>query len=173
MKVSRKISWDRVKHRLKEELFNVVVLAIYFMIYFSALTYLKFSILEKVDIAYTTYGLCWIRALVCAKFMEIGLKIYPIKSTPGRPLVVHILNRSLIYVMIVNLHIFVEQLVVAGIHHKPLLSVVTDWAPGSINQALALEILYWLMLVPYITYFAIAQSLEPGRLRKVIWGSIN
>lgn len=173
MQIFRKVSWVSIKHKIKEEFFNVVVLAIYFMVYFSALTYLKFSILEKVDIAYTTYGLCWIRALVCAKFMEIGLKIYPIRSTPGKPLVVHILNRSLVYVMIVNLHILVEQLVVAGIHHKPLLSVVTDWAPGSINQAMALEILYWLMLLPYITYFAVSQSLGVGYLRKIIWGHIN
>lgn len=164
------LTWVKVKHRLKEEFFNVVVLAIYFAVYFSALTYLKFSILEKVDIAYTTYGLCWIRALVCAKFMEIGLKIYPIKSTPGKPIFIHILNRSLIYVIIVDLHILVEQLVVAAIHHKPLISVVTNWAPGSMNQALALEILYWLMLVPYITYFAISQSLEPGKLKKIVWG---
>lgn len=170
MQVLRKISWKSVTHRLKEEFFNVVVLAIYFAVYFSALTYLKFSILEKVDVAYNTYGLCWIRALICAKFMEIGLKIYPIKSTPDKPLVRHILNRSLIYVMIVNLHILVEQLVVAAFHHKSLIAVFTDWPPGSMNQAVALEILYWLMLVPYITYFAVSQSLETGRLRKIIWG---
>ena len=102
--------------------------------------------------------------------MTIGLKVYPINKTPGKALFMHIVNRSLVYVMIVNLHILVEQLIMAKIHHQSLLGVIINWTPGSLNQAIALEILYWLMLIPYISYFAISQSLEPGKLRKVLWG---
>lgn len=158
-----------LKSKIGDELKSLLVLTIYFGIFFVALNYFKFSILQKVDIPYAYFGLSLIRALVCAKFMMIGKKLFPIKIIPNKPLVKHIINRSLVYLLIVIGFNVIEEMIVAKIHGAHIFDAIIGVEAGTINQFFAMAILYWIVLVPYVAYSAVSQALGGIKFYQLIF----
>lgn len=164
--IPKKSRWQRIK----EEIVEIWILTVYLAIFFSAISYLRFAILQHAGITDSEFWMNAIKAAVCAKFMMISRAVYPLKIHPLRPLVWHILGRSLAYVLMVTVLIGIEEGIMAKIHGKHLAAGITGLEPGSINMFFALVLLYWLMVIPYITYSAIAQALGENRLRKLVFG---
>lgn len=158
-----------LKSWLGYELKTLLVLTLYFGIFFVALNYFKFSILQKVDVPYAYFGLGLIRALVCAKFMMIGKKVLPIKITPNKPLVGHIINRSIVYLLIVIGLNVIEEILVAKIHGAHIFDAIIGLEAGTINQFFALAILYWIVLVPYVAYSAVSQAMGGIKFYQLIF----
>ena len=59
----------RAVHELKEFL----IIAAYFYVCFTALAYLKAAILEAEGIVFAPFGFAAVKALICAKFLSIGI----------------------------------------------------------------------------------------------------
>lgn len=163
---SKKSRWQH----LKEEILAIWILTVYLGIFFSAISYLRFAILQHAGVLDTEFWMNAVKAAVCAKFMMISKAFYPLKVHPARPLVWHILGRSIAYVVMVTLLIGVEEAVMARIHGKHFIEGITGLAPGSLNMFFALVLLYWLMIIPYVTYTAIAQALGENCLHRLVFG---
>lgn len=156
--------------KIKDEILAIWILTVYLAIFFSAISYLRFAILQHAGITDTEFWMNAIKAAVCAKFMMISKALYPLKVRPARPLVWHILGRSLAYVVMVTILIGIEEAIVAKFHGKHIVDGITGLEPGSLNMFFALVLLYWLMVIPYITYSAISQALGENRLHKLVFG---
>ena len=111
--------------------------------------------------------------MICAKFMLLAKAFYPIKSTPDKALVWHILNRTFIYLRVVIILTLIEEGLVARVHGKIILDSIIGWAPGTINQFFAMSIIYWLMLVPYVSYQAVSQALGDKILFNLLFRNTN
>ena len=156
--------------KIKSEAITIWVLSFYFAVFFIAISYFRFAILQKANVPYTDFYLGVVKALVCAKFLTIAKAVYPIRITDGKAFVWHILGRSILYVVAVTILIAIEEAIVAKFHGKHILNGITGIEHGTLNLFFALELLYWLMVIPYVTYSALAQSLGENRLRKLIFG---
>lgn len=148
-----------LQHIVKEQMLTMLFLTLYFAALFMTVTYLKFGVLQKEGIPYTGFGLGLIRAVVCAKFMMIIKHLYPVKIEENKPLIWHILKRSLVYLIIIVLLVVIEEALVAKIHGTSIHNAIIGIAPGTLNQFCALSILYWLTLIPLVTYSALSQAI--------------
>lgn len=158
-----------LKSKIGDELKTLLVLTLYFGVFFVALNYFKFAILQKVDIPYAYFGLGLIRAVVCAKFMMISKTLYPIKIKLNKPLVGHIINRSLVYLLIVIGLNIIEEMMLAKIHGAHIFDEIVGIEAGTVNQFFALAILYWIVLIPYVTYSAVSQVMGGIRFYQLIF----
>lgn len=165
----------KVHHKVGHHAFTLIALTIYFSLFFLAINYLRFAILQKEGIPFYSFGLGLIPALICAKFMMIARAIYPIKATKNKALCWHILNRTIIYLIVVIILTIFEQGFTARLHGTKLSDSIIGLAPGTINQFCAIALIYWLMLVPYVTYSALNQAIGESRLFNILFspGKLN
>lgn len=164
--VIKKSRWQH----LKGEILTLWILTLYLGIFFIAISYLRFAILQHAGVSSGEFWLNALKAVVCAKFMMLSKAMYPIRPRQGKPLVWHILGRSLAYVIMVTILIAIEEALVAKFHGHHVLNGITGLEPGTLNLFFALLIMYWLMVIPYITYSAIAQVFGENILHKLVFG---
>ncbi len=159
-----------IMHKLKYEILKIWVLSFYFTVFFIAISYFRFAILKHAQVLYTDFGLGVVKAIVCAKFLLVSQAVYPIKLNDGKSIILHIIGRSLLYVMLVTMLIAIEESIMAKIHGKNILHSITGLSPGSLHIFFSLDILYWLMVVPYVVFSAIMQSIGVNSLRAIFLG---
>lgn len=158
-------------HKLKYEILKMWVLSFYFTVFFIAISYFRFAVLKHAQVPYTDFELGFVKAVICAKFLLVSQAVYPIKLNDGKSIMLHIIGRSLLYVMLVTILIAIEESIMAKIHGKNILDSITGLKPGSIQIFFSLDILYWLMVVPYVVLSAIMQSIGVNSLRAIFLGN--
>jgi hypothetical protein len=84
-----------ISTRVKDELREFAVIAAYLFICFTALAYLKASILKAHGIAFAPFGFAAIKALVCAKFVSVGHVLRVGEGFKSLPLIWPTLYKSL------------------------------------------------------------------------------
>ena len=162
------MQFNLLRNKIVPEIIKAWVLTFYFAVFFIAISYFRFAILQHAQVEYTDFYLGILKAAICAKFLLISQAIYPIKVRDGKPLIWHILHRSIIYVLLVILLIAIEETVVAKIHGHSFHSI-TGLAPGTLNLFFSLVILYWLMVIPYVMYSALEQYLGNKKLTVILF----
>lgn len=160
-------------HKVKNEIIKAWILSVYFAVFFVAISYFRFAVLKQAQVPYTDFWLGIVKAAVCAKFLLVTQAFYPIKHDDDHSLLFHIFIKSLIYVLIVTLLIGLEEMLVAKYHGKNIYDAVTGLTPGTIHVFFSLELLYWLMVIPYVVYTAIEQHLGHGYLSKLLMKPSN
>jgi hypothetical protein len=55
-------------HKLKNEIIKVWALTFYFAVFFSAVAYFRFALLQHAGVPYTAFVLGVVKAAICAKF---------------------------------------------------------------------------------------------------------
>ena len=135
---------------LKVEAKHFIWLAQYFGIWFSAITFLVHETLGRTGVPWDTLGLVWIKALLCAKFVLLGQWLLPMKPlTPSRFWSV-LLPRSLAYLCVVILLSILEEGLKGLIHGESFVASMGHFAGGNPYHALALALVYWLILMSYL-----------------------
>ena len=61
-----------ISKRVTDELKEFAVIAVYLYICFTAILYLKASILKAYNIEFAPFGFAAVKALICAKFVSLG-----------------------------------------------------------------------------------------------------
>lgn len=157
------------KH-LGEEIKKMVILFIYFAIWFCALAFLSYSILRHDGIPYAPISLALIKALLCAKFMLLGQALYPIESAKDKPLIWQILPRSFVYLGVVVLLSAIESGLEGFIHHRGFISSLANFGNGDPIHILALCLIYWLIVLPYLTFMCLKSVIGTAEIKKIFWG---
>mgnify|MGYP000196171587 FL=1 len=168
--MKEKMNIRSIIHILKYEILKIWILSFYFTVFFIAISYFRFAILKTAQVPFTDFGLGVVKAIICAKFLLVSQAIYPIKLNDGKSMIWHILGRSLLYVLLVTILIAIEEGIMARIHGKNIWDSITGLSPGSIHIFFSLDILYWLMVVPYVVFSAISQSIGMSSLRVILFG---
>jgi hypothetical protein len=157
-------------HRARHELVEYVAISAYLYIYFAALLFFKAAILHGEGISYAPYGVAAVKAVILGKFILLGhvLKVGE-RHARGR-LVLDILEKSLLFLVLLIALSTVEEVAVGLIHGRPISESITHVAGPDLLQVLATSLLMLLVLIPYFAFREIDRSLGEGKLLKLLVG---
>jgi hypothetical protein len=155
--------------RARRELIEYLVVASYLFVCFGALIFYKASILRGEGIEFTVLGLAIAKALILGKFLLMleALKIGEDKKH-ARSALANILAKSLLFSLLLFALTVIEELIVGHFHGRASREVLREIAGGTWEQALAVAILLFLILIPYFGYQEIAARLGKGKLSKLL-----
>jgi len=148
----------------------MLILFIYFSIWFCALAFLSFSVERLQGFPYMHISLALVKALLCAKFMLMGQMLYPIESRRDKPLIGQILSRSLVYLGVVILLSALESGIEGWVHHRGFISSLANFGNGDPIHILALSLIYWLIVLPYLTFMSLQSVIGSPEMKKIFWG---
>jgi hypothetical protein len=155
--------------RARRELYEFLVVSAYLYVCFGALIFYKASILRGEGIEFATLGLAIVKALILGKFLLLleALKIGEDKKH-ARSALANILTKSLLFSLLLFAMTMVEELIVGHFHGQASREVLREFAGGTWQQAVAVAILLFLILIPFFGYQEVAARLGKGKLSKLL-----
>ena len=155
--------------RARRELIEYLVVASYLFVCFAALIFYKASILHGEGIEFTVFGLAIVKALILGKFLLLleALKIGEDKKHT-RSALAKVLTKSLLFSLLLFAMTVIEELIVGHFHGRTSREVLNEIAGGTWQQAAAVAILLFLILIPFFGYQEVAARLGKGTLSKLL-----
>jgi hypothetical protein len=141
-----------VRERAIEELMEFLILTAYLYVCFATLIYLKAAILQANGIAYAPLGVAVIKAALCAKFMLLGRAFHVGERFRNHPLIVPTLHRSLLFLLLLVVLTFIEEIAVGAIHGRKVMDSISGIAGGTFHQMVATVLILFLILIPYFAF---------------------
>jgi len=138
--------------RARRELIEYIVISAYLYVYFGALIAYKAAILRSVGVTFAPFGLAIVKALISAKFIMLleALKLGDL-GKHASPLI-EILKKSSLFAVFLIILTLIEELIVGSIHGKGANEILSEIAGGTLQQALTVGLLLFLVMIPYFTY---------------------
>jgi hypothetical protein len=146
---SAKIS---LREKALEELTEFIVLTAYLYVCFAAVICFKAAVLHAHEIAYAPLGLAIIKAALCAKFTLMGRAFHLGERFKHLPLIVPTLHRSFIFLVLLVVLTFLEEIIVGAIHGRTVLESIDEIAGGTFQQVAATIFIIFLILFPYFAF---------------------
>jgi hypothetical protein len=155
--------------RARRELIEYLVVASYLFVCFGALIFYKASILHGEGIEFTVFGLAIAKALILGKFLITleALKVGEDKKH-ARSALANIVTKSALFSLLLFALTVMEELIVGHFHGRASREVLREIAGGTWEQAIAVAILLFLILIPYFGYQEVAARLGKGTLSKML-----
>jgi hypothetical protein len=141
-----------LKIKLEEEMRKAFALSIYFGTWFCAIAFMAVTALEERPIPIYIFGFALIKAALSAKFMLIAQAVYPIKIDKQSGIVKSLMLESLIYLAVVIALNYLEAGVHGLINGKEFISSMAAFGSGDPLRVLAMSIVYWLIVWPYLIF---------------------
>ena len=135
-----------------DEFKEMAALSLYLYICFGAVVLLKAAILQDVGVHFAIWGIAAIKALLLAKFMLVGRGLQIGRKFRDRPLIWPILYHAFIFLILLLVLSTIEELIVGGIHHRPLSDSLTHIVGPTVFEGLAVCLVLFLILIPYSAY---------------------
>ena len=143
---------SKVKHVLFSLLKKWAILATYFALWFSALTFYNEAALHLEASRVIGYGVAIIQALLLSKFLVSAEYFQPLGS----------LYKSNIYLAVIlrttfdSIFVLISRIFSAGlegaIKHQGFVESMLNFCQGDVFHILSLVFLYWLIVLPYVAY---------------------
>lgn len=159
-----------LKAKILSEAKKVFILALYFGAWFCALALLAATSLRERPIPLTIFWLALIKAALCSKFMVLGQAAYPIKIDKRHGIVLSLLRESLVYLIIVLVLSWLEAGVDGLIHGKNFFASLAAFAGGNPLHILALSIVYWLIVWPFLLFTGFKMALGDNATLVILFG---
>jgi len=140
------------REKAGEELTEFIILTAYLYVCFATLIYLKAAILQANGISYTHLGVAVIKAALCAKFMLLGRAFHIGERFKDLPLIVPTLHRSFLFLLLLVVLTFVEEIAVGAIHGRTVLDSISEIGGGTLHQIVATTLILFLILIPYFAF---------------------
>ena len=156
---------ERAKNELKELLF----ITAYLFVVFSALTFYKSAILQAQGVNWLPWGFALIKAVVLAKFILIGRALHIGEAHRTKPLIWHILHKSIAFLILVAGLTVIEEVVVGFIHGKTFSESMAAVGGGTTEQMIASAVVMFLILLPLFAYRALSAVLGDGALLRILF----
>lgn len=158
------------KEKAKEEFVKALKLTVYFGIWFCALAFLAATSLDEKPIPLSIFGFALFKAAICAKFMLIAQAAFPIKVDEKHGIVSSLLLESLIYLLVVLGLNYLEAGIHGLIHGKAFLISMTDFGQSNPLRVVAMSIVYWLIVWPYLLLTGMTIMLGSNATLKILFG---
>jgi hypothetical protein len=158
-------------HKIFLEATAAFHLTLYLGTWFCAITFLSLTGHHEVHIPLTIFGLAFIKAGLCSKFMMISLAISPLDIHQGRGIIWPLIRKSLLYLLIVLVFSCLEVGVDGWIHGKAFISSVAQFGGGDPLHILSLAIVYWLIIAPFLVFNGIKMALGQDATRELFYGA--
>jgi hypothetical protein len=160
-----------LKIRLEEEMRKAIALSIYFGTWFCAITFMAATALEERPIPLSIFGFALIKAALSAKFMLIAQAVYPIKINKQSGIVKSLMLESLIYLAVVLALNYLEAGIHGLINGKEFISSMAAFGSGDPLRVLAMSIVYWLIVWPYLIFMGFNMVVGNTETLTVLFGS--
>lgn len=154
--------------KARHELIAYIAVSGYLMVWFSAVMFYKATILRSVGIEFAPFGFAVVKALILGKFILVleALKLGERKDR-GDILIVQIVKKALLFTVALIFLSVLEELAVGYFHGKAAREVLSEIGGGSLSQIVALGVLMFLVLLPYLAFRRVAQ--ETGDLPELLF----
>ena len=160
-----------LKIKLEEEMKKALALSLYFGIWFCAITFMAATALEERPIPLALFGFALIKAGLSAKFMLIAQAAYPIKINKENGIVGSLFIESIVYIIVIIALNYIEAGVDGLIHGKEFISSMSAFGSGDPLRVLAMSIVYWLIVWPYLIFVGFNKVVGNTETLSVLFGS--
>ena len=160
-----------LKIKLEEEMRKALALSIYFGTWFCAITFMAVTALEERPIHLSLFGFALIKAALSAKFMLIAQAVYPIKIDKQSGIVKSLMLESLIYLAVVLALNYLEAGIHGLINGKEFISSMAAFGSGDPLRVLAMSIVYWLIVWPYLIFVGFNMVVGNTKTLAVLFGT--
>jgi hypothetical protein len=163
MTTARKFSRADVGRKMKHELQEFVVLAVYLYVCFGAILFYKMAILSGEGIGFLPLGVPLVKALILAKFIMLGQMARLGDRVRAPTMITVVACKAVLYLCLLIILSVVEEAVVALIHGRTIVVALTELWGGKLWEILATSLIMLLILIPYIAARELNEAIE-GRL---------
>jgi hypothetical protein len=156
-----------ISKRAADELKEFAVIAVYLYICFTAILYLKASILKAHNIEYAPFGLAAVKALICAKFVSVGHMFHVGERFKSLPLIWPTLYKSaafLVFLIVLNA---LEEITAGLLHHRTVAESLAEFGGGTLDQLIATSIVGLLILIPFFAFRTLGEAVGERNLVRV------
>ena len=154
--------------RITEELRRVAITTSYLFVCFSAVLFYRMAVLQKYGIDFAPFGLAAIKALVLGKFIMLGRMTGIGDRYKDKPLIYPVLHQSVLFLVMLIVHSLAEETIRGWFRGQSVFDVLRDL--GGWVQIAATALLLWLVLVPYLGFIRLAETLGEARLQRIVLG---
>lgn len=166
---SENASTASIGKRAIDELKEFAVVAAYLCVCFTAILYLKASILKAEGIAFAPFGFAVIKALICAKFVSVGHILHLGERFKSLPLIWPTLYKSLVFLILLLGLNALEEIVAGQMHHRTIAESLAEVGGGTIDQLIATSIVGVLILIPFFAFRALGEVVGEGNLVRMFF----
>jgi hypothetical protein len=156
-----------LRQRAIDELKEFLVIALYLLICFTALLYLKAAILQAEGIAFAPFGIAVVKALILAKFMSVGHMMHIGERYKDRALIWPTFYRSTAFLVLLLFLDALEEVVVGLLHHRSIVDSLSEIGGGTRDQFIATLIVMMLILVPFFAFRTLGEAVGESNLVRV------
>ena len=154
--------------RITEELRRVAITSSYLFVCFSAVLFYRMAVLQSYGIDFAPFGLAAIKALVMGKFIMLGRMTGIGDRYKDKPLIYPVLHQSLLFLVMLIVLSLAEETIRGWFRGQSVFDVLRDL--GGWVQIAATALLLWLVLVPYLGFIRLAETLGEARLQRIVLG---
>ena len=154
-----------IAERAKTEAKELFFLALYLFIVFGALVFLKSAIKEADGVHWGYWGFAAIKALLVAKFILLGRALHLGEGHRTKPLIWQTLHKAVVFTLFVALLTVIEEALVGmGVHGKTFFQSIADLGGGTLKQAIATELVVFLVFIPLFAFGALSEAMQDKAL---------
>jgi hypothetical protein len=162
-------SKESIGEKISGELIEFAVIAAYLYVCFTALLFLKASILKAEDIPFAPFGFAAVKALICAKFASLGLALHVGERFKNLPLVWPTLYRSLAFLFLLLILNVIEEVVAGLMHDKRIADSLAEMGGGTPSQVIATIFVLFLILIPFFAFRVLGEAVGQRNLVRVFF----
>ena len=153
-----------LKERAIEELKAYWVVTIYLAVFLGAFTLYRRLILKEFGVAYLHYGFALIEALIIAKVILIGQALGLGRRFEGKPLILSVLYKSLLFGVLVALFGVLEHVVEGLIRKQDWASILRHLGDLGMYEILARVVMLIVAFVPFFAFAEIGRVIGPRKI---------
>ena len=151
--------------RLRHELIEFTIIALYLYVAFGALIAFKFTILKGEGVSWAPWGIAIVKALILGKFI---LLLQAMKLGEGGDVVAwRIVRKTGLFVMALFALNGLEEFLIGRLHGKTNAEIAEDMA-GLLSGPFVISVLMFLILAPYFAFRELDERLGEGSLRRLL-----
>lgn len=160
-----------LKTKFLEEMKKAFSLTLYFGTWFCSIAFMAATALEERPIPLSIFGFALLKAGISAKFMLIAQAAYPIKVSKDHGIVSSLIFESIFYLVVVLALNFLEAGVHGLINGHSFISSMAAFGDGDPLRILAMSIVYWLIVWPYLIFTGVNIILGNKETLAILFGS--
>lgn len=149
------------------------ITVIYLTLFFGVFTWYRRLILADQHIEYLHYGVSFFEAMVLGKVIMVGDALRMGRGFKNYPLIVHVLYRTVVFMIFIGVFRVFEYSVIALYHGKSVMSGIESLTSQGRYEMLAGCLVKFLAFLPLFAFKEIDRALGKGKLREILFQRIE
>jgi len=153
-----------LRERAIEELKVFWLITLYLALFLGSFTVYRRLILKEFGVAYLHYGFALIEALIIAKVILIGQALGLGRRFEGKPLILTVIYKSVLFGLLVALFGVLEHVVEGLVHKEDWASILRHLGDLGMYEILARVIMLIVAFVPFFAFWEIGRVIGPRKI---------